>query len=415
MFLRSPLISVRRVTRDILKNIMLSVGAKYLDILLTHMTGLLTRGFQVHVLTITVHSVLDALKATLKRGIIDKSLQNVLDVCLRDIFGLTAEEKEVTKIGKHTPEAKPHNKSFLTLNILASHITESCLLDLLIPFKDVLTKSQSKKTVIKVQDCFHKIVTGLKVNKHIPIDSMLMFVYGTASESIPDLMPGKPRPVMTEKEREKIRRERPDSLLIPEDPTSSSRTGVVKKVVVTNVKATAHVLVEFGIDLLYATLKRGKLLKINYQPFINPIVPVLLDSLSSLHIRVTTFSLKCLTTMWSKDLQLEKLNELATPIAEEIFQILHRYVASNTDMSNENFGLVQSAFKTLVAILRNTSTNFTIKPGHLKTLLLYIEQYLNVSDTNKQTISFSLLKVIISRKLRIAELNGVIMQVCIVY
>lgn len=411
LFLRSPLISVRKTTRDILQKIMVTVGANYLDLLLSHMSALLTRGFQVHVLTVTVHSVLDSIKSSLKRGTIDKSLSNILEVCLRDIFGQTAEEKEINKIGRHTPEAKPHNKSFLSLNIVSSHISESCLLDLLIPFKDILARSHAKKTVLKVTECFQKIVAGLNVNKHIAIESMLTFIYGTASESIPSLVPPPPRPVLNEKEREKLRRVHGDCLLIPDDPAAQGRSGGVKKAVVKSGRATTHVLVEFGIELLLNTLKRGKLLKIDYQPFIDPIVPTLLASLNSQHIRVTTLTLKSLSTMWAKELQLTQLNQLAPAIIEEIFKILHRYVASNTDMSNENFGLVQSAFKTLVALLRNASAKVSLSSDQLKMLLLYVEQYLAVNDSNKQTISFSLLKVIIARRLKIAELNDVVLLV----
>lgn len=412
MFLRSPLVSVRMTTRDILKNIMLAVGAVHLDTLVTHMTTTLTRGFQVHVLTITVHSVLDALKSSLKNGIMDKSLQTVLDICLRDIFGQTGEEKEITKIGKHTPEAKPHNKSFQTLSICATNITESCLLDLLIPFKDFLAKSQSKKVVLRVQDCFQKIVAGLTANKQISIESMLMFIYGTVSESIPDLLPGTPRPKLSDKEKAKIRRERPDCLLLSEDPASSGRSGAVKKVVVTNVKANAHVLIELGLELLQTTLKRGKLLKINYRPFIDPIVPILCDSLTSSHVRVTTFALKSISTMLSKEMSSTKIDELTPNIVAQIFIIFHKYVAANTDMSAENFNLVQSAFKTIVNILRYLpSSKYTMEADQLKTLLFYVEQYLNVNETTKQTISFSLLKVILSRQLDIQELNSVLMQV----
>lgn len=412
MFLRSPLVSVRMATRDILKNIMLAIGSVHLEMLLNHMTSLLTRGFQVHVLTITVHSILDALKTSLKNGIMDKCLQYVLDVCLRDIFGQTGEEKEITKIGKHTPEAKPHNKSFLTLNICANNITESCLLDLLIPFKDNLAKSQTKKVVVRVQECFQKIVAGLTANKQISIESMLMFIYGTVSESIPDLLPGIARPVLSDVEKAKIKRERPDCFLIPDDPASGGRSGAVKKMVVTNVKANAHVLIELGLELLQMTLKRGKLLKINYQPFIDPIIPILYDSLTSAHVRVTTFSLKCLSLMLSKEMTCTKMNELMPAIVEQIFKILHKYVAANTDMSNENFNLVQSSFKTLVNILRYVpSTTFNVNEDQLKMLLFYIEQYLNVNETTKQTISFSLLKVILSRRLVIREMNNVLMQV----
>lgn len=412
MFLRSPLISVRMTTRDILKNIMVTVGAEHLETLLGHMTSLLTRGFQVHVLTITVYSLLDALKTSLKNGIMDKCLQYVLKVCLSDIFGQTGEEKLVTKIGKHTPEAKPHNKSFLTLGICATNLTQSCLLDLLVPLKEQLNKSQSKKNVIRVQECFQKIVAGLNINKQIGIETTLMFIYGVISESIPDLMPNIQKPRMTASEKSKIRQQKPDCFLIPKDPALEGRTNAVKNAVVTNVRANAHVLIEFGLELLQLTLKRGKLLNINYQPFIDPIVSILNDSIGSSHVRVTTFALKCISTMIGKQMTSNRLNEFIPSIVQKIFDILHKYVAANTDMLNENFILVQSAFKTIVNILRYTpSTVFELTEDQLKTLLFYVEQYLNVGETTKQTISFSLLKVIISRRLVTKELNNILMQV----
>lgn len=412
MFLKSPLISVRMTTRDILKTIMQAIGADHLEMLLGHMTSLLTRGFQVHVLTITVHSLLDALKTSLKNGIMDKCLQYVLDVCVRDIFGQTGEEKEISKIGKRTQEAKPHNKSFLTLSICASNLTQSSLLDLLLPFKEHLTRTQSKKIVLRVQECFQKIVVGLTVNKQINIETMLMFIYGVISESIPDLLPGVEKPKLSDKEKEKIRRQRPDCFLIPVDPAIKGRSNAVRKIVVTNVRANAHVIIEFGLELLQLTLKRGKLMKIEYQPFIDPIVPILCDSLASAHVRVTTFALKCISIMFSKEMTSNRLDEAIPKIVEQIFSLLHKYVAANTDMSAENFNLVQSSFKTIVNMLRYVpATKFVLMEDQLKTLLFYAEQYLNIGEATKQTIAFSLLKVIISRKLITRELNNVLMQV----
>lgn len=412
MFLKSPLISVRMTTRDILKTIMQTIGADHLEMLLGHMTSLLIRGFQVHVLTITVHSLLDALKTSLKNGIMDKCLQYVLNVCLRDIFGQTGEEKEISKIGKRTQEAKPHNKSFLTLSICASNLTQSSLLDLLLPFKEQLTRTQSKKIVLRVQECFQKIVAGLTVNKQINIETMLMFIYGVISESIPDLLPGIEQPKLSEKEKEKIKRQRPDCFLILEDPASMGRSNAIRKVIVTNVRANAHVIIEFGLELLQLTLKRGKLMKIEYQPFIDPIVPILSDSLASAHVRATTFALKCISIMFSKEMTSNRLDEAIPKIVEQIFSLLHKYVAANTDMSAENFNLVQSLFKTIVNILRYVpATKFILMEDQLKTLLFYVEQYLNIGEGTKQTIAFSLLKVIISRKLITQELNNVLMQV----
>lgn len=410
MFLRSPLISVRRTTREILRDIMNVVGSAHLETLLSHMHTMLTKGFQVHVLTITVHFILNELKTTLKAGIMDKSLQCVLDVCLRDIFGQTGEEKLVTKIGRHTPEAKPHNKSFQTLEICAANITESCLLDLIIPFKDQLASSQTKKVVVRVQECFQKMIAGLTANKQIPIESMMVFIHGVVSESIPDLLPKEARPRQSEEQLRKKGRAKEDCFIIPSDPAASGRTGAVKKVVVTNARANAHVLIELGLQLLQTTLHRGKLLRINYQPFVDPFAPILFDSLKSMHVRVTTFALQSLSTMLRKEVKSKQVNATLPKIVEQIFIIFHQYVAANTDMSSDNFELVQSAFKMVVSIL-HCLPEYTMEPEQLKILLFYAEQYLNVGDPKKQKISFSLLKAIIGRQLVIPQLSEVMMQV----
>lgn len=408
MFLKSPLRSVRMVARDILKKIMLTVGtAVHLECLFNQLISLLTRGFQVHVLTVTVYSVLDALKTKLKIGEIDTVLQSVLTVCIEDIFGKSAEEKSIHKIGNATPEAKPSNKSYLALHILAINISESCLLDLLIPFKDLLAKYQSKSVVMKIQECFQKIVMGIVLNRHIPTESLVMFIYGIISESIPELLPGTARIQLTQQQKELIQRARPDCLLIKPEPRG--RSGAIRKVIKTNVKANAHVLVEFGLDILHILLKRGKILKINhYQPFIDPIIPILLDSLKSTHIHVTIYALKCLASLWTREMTCDNLEKLVPTIVPQIFEILHKYAATNSSMSADNFALVKNAFKSMVSLLRFV-TYYEITENQLKTLLLYIEQ--NLNDTNKQPIAFALLKVIIERKLLVNEMHDVMHKI----
>lgn len=405
MFLKSPLRSVRMVARDVLRNIILTIGPNYLDILLNQLTTLLTRGFQVHVLTVTVHSILDAIKTKLKPGIIDKCLQCILNVCLEDIFGKSAEEKDILKIGSATPEAKPSNKSYLTLQIVAVNITESCIVDLLVPFKELLIKFQSKSVVIKIQECFQKIIMGFIINKSITIEWLLSLIYGLAAESIPALLPKVQRPVLTEQEKDKMIRERPDCYLIQEEPKRAVKAKSIKN----NIKANAHVLVELGLELLHVLLKRGKLLKISYQEYLDPIVPFLLESLKSTEIRVTTFALKCLASIWNREMESKRLEEIIQDIVPEIFSILHKYATAGMSTSNENFNLVKNAFKAMVSLLRY-ATYFNISVEQLKTLLLYVEQ--NLHDTNTQTIAFSLLKVIIERKLQAPEMHECMKKVC---
>lgn len=79
-FLKSHLESVRRIARETLQKIMLTIGTKYLNLLLDEMTPLLSRGYQVHVLVFTVHGVLNCLKDLYVPTDIDNILLTVLNV-----------------------------------------------------------------------------------------------------------------------------------------------------------------------------------------------------------------------------------------------------------------------------------------------------------------------------------------------
>lgn len=79
-FLKSRLESVRRVTRETLQNIMVTLGTSYMSMLLNEMTALLTQGFQVHVLIYTIHAIFVSLSEHFEKGHMDNCLPYVLEV-----------------------------------------------------------------------------------------------------------------------------------------------------------------------------------------------------------------------------------------------------------------------------------------------------------------------------------------------
>lgn len=79
-FLKSRLDSVRRVTRETMQKIIITLGPNYLHHLLKEMNSLLTKGFQIHVLVYTIHAVLVSLKPFFKPLDMNKNLQSILSV-----------------------------------------------------------------------------------------------------------------------------------------------------------------------------------------------------------------------------------------------------------------------------------------------------------------------------------------------
>ncbi|GBP37217.1 Small subunit processome component 20 homolog [Eumeta japonica] len=280
-FLKSPLKQIRIATRDIVKKVMITVGTNYLGMLLEHLTMLLTRGFQVHVLVATIHTVLDALKANFEKGQVDKNLDYILNVCANDLFGALAEEKEVEKLHYKTPEAKPSKKTYITLLITAQNISQESLIKLIVPFKEVLQKYHSKKIILKVQEALTNISTGLVTNNFLEPESIFVFLHGVASESIPEFILGTPKREITEEQREKMLRAKPDCFIVPEIPKRNRE--LQAKYVKTSARANAHILIEFSLNILYVILKREKVPKAECQVFIEPLVPILIDSIKSDH------------------------------------------------------------------------------------------------------------------------------------
>ncbi|KAJ8922426.1 hypothetical protein NQ315_004372 [Exocentrus adspersus] len=400
-FLKSQLDSVRRTARETLQKIMLTLGPKYLSLLLAEMTPLLSRGFQVHVLVYTVHAVLRYLKDMYQPGDIDKILLPVLNLCTADLFGALSDEKQIKKITVKVSEAKS-TKSYDTLQILAQFITQSCLLDLVLPIKQVLETSHSFKTVHKAQEALRYTALGLVDNSFIPTESLLKFAYGTASESIPQLASPKKKP-LSEREQEKLQRQKEDCFIIPKVP--GNRSAYRELNVKTSGHTNAHLLVEFGLRLCFVMLKREKLKDESYLPFIDPFVMVFKRCLQSKHIRLTTLTLQCLT--WTMKYDLPSMRLHIKSITKEIFSLLHKYASSGLS-KGDNFDLVMAAFRAMAVLVRDVK-HHTIDTNQLKALLLYAEQ--DMHDHDRQATAFNLLKAIIARKLIVPEINEVMEKV----
>ncbi|XP_026753920.2 small subunit processome component 20 homolog [Galleria mellonella] len=405
-FLKSPLKQVRISARDVVKKIMVTVGTSYLAILLEHLTMLLTRGFQVHVLVATIHTVLDALKSDFKSGELNENVHYILDVCTNDLFGALSEEKEVDKLHYKTPEAKPSKKSYVTLMIVSQNITENYLINLLLPFKEVLQKHHSKKIVLKVQEALLHISSGLVTNKFIDIESLFVFLHGIISDSIPEFVLGTTKREITEEQREKMLRAKPDCFIIPETP-KRNREAQAKNVKISG-KVNAHVLVEFSLNMLYVLLKREKVPRMDCRVFVDPLISLLVDALKSDHVKVTTVAMKCIGTLWTIRVSTPTLEEMVQDIVKTIFLILHKYATFEISKQNDNYHLVRNTFKAITALIRNVKY-YKLEADQLKTLLLYAEE--DCQNDEKQANSFALLKAILDARLVSTELHEVLEKV----
>jgi U3 small nucleolar RNA-associated protein 20 len=407
-FLKSRLKQVRATARHTLKEILVSIGAEHLEIIIENLSSMLRKGFHLHVLSITIHTLIDAVKSQLiSTNITDNILQRALDTCFNDIFGQnneSAQDANNTTSGSRTPEAKPSRKSFLTLNILASTISERSVLDLIMPFKNKLAETQSKKVVIKLQECFTQIASGLTVNSKITNESVMILIHGTITESIPNLWQGN----KTNKKRSDSQKLPADCFILQDEP---KRRQLLSTIANKNIRfssnTNSYVLVEFGLEMLYSVLKK-KIMK-NEEGYLDPLIPLLLKSLKGNFLRVSSLTIQCISIMWHQKLLLDNMKIHIEAIVTEIFSILHKYASSETSRRDSHYLLVKSSFKGVVVLIRHVNY-YTLTQNQLKALLLYVEQDLtNIHDKN--TISFVLLRAILDKKLIVPELHEIMRKI----
>ncbi len=92
--LRSKAPESRDMARDTLCKIAGIVGPEAFGFIVKELRGALVRGYQLHVLSYTLHSILTAVIPQFTQGDLDYCLPSIMDVIMDDIFGATGQEKD---------------------------------------------------------------------------------------------------------------------------------------------------------------------------------------------------------------------------------------------------------------------------------------------------------------------------------
>lgn len=205
-----------------------------------------------------------------------------VQICKADLFGAIAEEKEVVKIARKTSEAKS-TKTYDTFKLLAQFITESCLLDLLLPVKEVLMSSHSYKIIYRAQECLRHVAIGLTENEYLPVMSLLKFAYGVASESIPQLISVQNK--INSEKREQNKLNKADCFILPENPGRAGAKPQGKL----SFGSNSHHLIQFALRLCHFLLKHDRIKEGNLQGYLDPFISIFKKCLLSRHVKVCIF------------------------------------------------------------------------------------------------------------------------------
>lgn len=382
--LRSRAQESRDLTRKTLVEIATLIGPTYFEFMLKELRGALARGYQLHVLSYTVHSMLVATSSIFKPGDIDHCLPMITTIIMDDIFGATGQEKDAEEYISKMREVKS-SKSYDSMELVAKTATVSNIVHLIRPLQGLLDEKVDLRMVKKIDELLRRIGVGLLRNEAIQDQETLVFCH----EIIRDVykMDG-PSGEKSGKEGYRTKR----FLIKHKGAKKTGNRG--------STSSHKYKLARFAMDTLRAVLHKYEGLQTpsNMHGF----VPIIGDAIVQANEEIQTSGLRLLTTVIK--VPLKAIDDNAPVYVAECVKIVKASTSTNVE-------LAQAALKLVSAILRERRT-IEIQEKDLAYLLKRLIP--DLEEPDKQGIAFNFLKAIMMRKIVITEIYEVLDAVSVI-
>jgi U3 small nucleolar RNA-associated protein 20 len=376
--LSSHLQSSRDSARNALITITGMLGSEYLLYILQSLKTALKRGYQLHVLGYTLHAILAENIDKFVAGSIDICIPLIMEICMHDIFGETGKEKEVQELRSKMREIRT-TKSYDTIELCCRVIGLAEIDKVLLPVKEKMLETSELKFVKKLEELFRKIALGINANQSIEFDQFLIFVHKLMTESLP---------------------------LIQVENTNAKKLSEAEKYIQVRLKrndfaadkmkhyeANVHLFLEFGLSLLYSSLKSERLdpKDQKHLEMVDPLVAQLGKALYSKHVSTLILSLRIFIILirW----QLPDMEDTKPVILKRLFQLIARSANSDSDM-------MQNVLRLLTVVLRDCK-DVPVPESKLIALVAILES--DLENPEKQTVTFSLIRAVLDRQIMAME------------
>lgn len=370
--LRSKAQEARDMTRDTLVKICVLLGPSCFGFILKELRGALARGYQLHVLSYTMHSMLVATTPEYAPGDLDYCLPSIIAIIMDDIFGFIGQEKDAEEYVSKMKEVKS-SKSHDSMELIATTATLSRLTDLVKPIQALLKEKLSLKMVRKIDELLNRISNGLLRNSAAQSRDSLIFCY----EVIQDVYNAE-KP--TEKSKGNYRLKR---YLIQKGAKRAGERG-------SNTIYTFK-LVRFAFDVLRSVLKKYDDLRTSNN--LAGFIPILGDAIVQSEEEVKVAAFRLLETVAKVPLKVvvdgTNLYRIAASEATKCIS------ASSTTTSD----IAQASIKMVSVILRDRQ-DVPIKDISVDELLVRLKD--DITEPERRHVTFNLLRAVMDSKIQTA-------------
>ncbi|MCJ1384324.1 U3 snoRNP protein [Xylographa soralifera] len=377
--LRSRAQESRDMTRKTLVEISTLIGPMCFGFMLRELRSSLARGYQLHVLSYTIHSMLVATAPIFKPGDLDYCLPQIVAIIMDDIFGATGQEKDAEEYISKMKEVKS-SKSFDSMELIAKTATIPHLVHLVRPLQTLLEEKLDLKMVKNIDELLRRIGVGLLRNEAVESRETLIFCFEILQDVHKVKSAGRDR---SNKEDYRVKR----YLLTSRD--SNSGGGKSR-----GTSTYLYKLARFSLDVLRSVLHKYETLQTTAN--LSGFMPAIGDSLIQAQEEVQISALRLLATIIK--IPLKDIDDNAALYVSEAMKAVKNTTSTNTE-------LAQAALKLISAILRERH-KVNIRETDIAYLLKRLKP--DLEEPDRQGVIFNFLKAVLARKIVVAEVYEVL-------
>ncbi|KAF4554634.1 U3 small nucleolar RNA-associated protein 20-like protein [Elsinoe fawcettii] len=366
----------RDMTRKTLAEITALLGPAYFHFVVKELRTALQRGYQLHVLSFTVHSILVENLGKFEPGDLDHCLTDIVSIIMDDIFGSAGQEKDAEEYISRMKEVKS-SKSYDSMELVAKITTLPHLSQLMRPIQNLLSEKLDLRTVKKIDELLRRLALGITGNPAVNDRATLVFCYEIIQQTTTPSAPSRSTNSFNDY---KTRR-----YLVQMHSAQKSSTKATTS-------SYSFKLARFAIDLLRTILSKHDTLRTPNN--IAGLIPLISECLVSGAEEVQLASLRLLTTIMRVP-HPELARNAATYVSEAV-----RIIKAAASMTTE---AAQAALKLLSSALRDKEAR--IREQDLAYVLKRVKP--DLEEPDRQGVIFNFLKAVLGRKIVIAEVYEV--------
>ncbi|KAK0189706.1 hypothetical protein F5146DRAFT_1052188 [Armillaria mellea] len=387
--LRSKSQETRDATRDALARISVTLGPKYLPLVIQELRGALLRGPHLHILSYTTHALLVHVTSPEHASVfhtLDDCVSGVAHISAEVIFGESGKDVRSEDFKTKMREVRgSSSKGLDSFSILAKHVTPPYISGLLSPLRSIMRETESVKVMQLVDEVIKRITTSLNVNTHLIPTDLLSLSHTLITQNAQFLKEAPSRKKFKSKVKDDVVVQLKRQVTVDNDHYSNN----------------SYRFVVFGLELFNTAMRRNRFdfRDTGIISRLESMVVAIGNTLYSTSSPVLMSGVRCVAGLVK--CPLKSMDKSLPVFIKQILDIVR--LAGNTESE-----LVQMTLKSLATIIRDGPA-VDVKEKDLVFLLEVLSP--DLEEPSRQTTVFTMLRAIVSRKFVVPEIYDLMEKV----